>query len=251
MSLTRAASFFDRYQYFRERFQTLSVEAGRRKEKRITEMTVLPDATGVTSVSFPTYTLRRQAEWNAQAAIEAFFGWTEHVFIHIAILLGKLRTGDEVASLAAADWRAKFKAALDFAEPQTKVHYDILLDLRAQARNYMAHGAFGKRGEAFRFHSGAGAAPVILTSGQRNRFSLTRQPAFDERSAIAHIESFLLHLWSGPRAPAQQYVFSGLPNILTYAVDGTYERVMRSEEEMTAFVEQLSSEFDRATNMDW
>lgn len=249
--VNQSHELFDRYQYFRERFQTLSNEAEKRKKERTIEKSVLPDGTVVTSGNFPAYTLRREAEWNAQAAIEAFFSWTEHVFIHIAILQGKLRSGDEVARLADSDWKTKFKAALDVAETQTKAHYDILLDLRAQVRNFMAHGAFGKRGEAFRFHSGAGAAPAILTNGQRNKFSLTGRPAFDERSAIEDIESFVQHLWSGPRAPARHYVFSSLPNILTYAVDGSYERAMRSEEEMTSFVEHLSAEVDRAANMDW
>lgn len=242
---------FDRYQYFLERFQALSGEAKNRKEERTIEKNVLPDGTIVTSGSFPAYTLRREAEWNAQAAIEAFFSWTEHVFIHIAILQGKLHSGDEVARLAGSDWKTKFKAALDVADTKTKVHYDTLLDLRAQVRNFMAHGAFGKQGEAFSFHSGAGAAPVLLTNGRRNKFSLNGRPAFDEKSAIADIESFVQHLWSGPRAPARRYIFSSLPNILTYAVDGTYKRAMRSEEEMIAFVEHLSAEFDRAANMDW
>ena len=249
--VNRSDELFDRYEYFRERFKTLSSESERRKTERTIEKSVLPDGTVVTRGSFPAFALRREAEWNAQAAIEAFFSWTEHVFIHIAILQGRLRSGSEVARLADSDWKAKFKAALDVAESQTKAHYDPLLDLRAQVRNFMAHGAFGKRGEAFRFHTGAGAAPVILTNGQRYKFSLTGRPAFDERSAIEDIESFVEHLWSGSRAPARHYVFSSLPNILTYAMNGTYERAMRSEEEMTSFVEHLSAEFDRSANMDW
>ena len=38
------------------------------------------------------------------------------VFIHIAILSGKLTTGMEVAALAGSDWDAKFKRALDVQE---------------------------------------------------------------------------------------------------------------------------------------
>lgn len=244
-------SLFDRYQYFRDQFQRLSTEAGLRKDEWSIEKSELPDGTMVTSGSSPAFALRREAEWNAQAAIEAFFSWTEHVFIHIAILQGKLRSGDEVARLADSDWKAKFKAALDVTVPETKAHYDALLDLRAQVRNFMAHGAFGKRGEAFTFHSGAGAVPVILTDDQRHKFSLTGRVAFDEKSAISDIESFLQHLWSGARAPARVYVFSGLPGVLTYATDGTYEGALRSEEAMTGFVNHLSGAFDRAADMDW
>lgn len=203
------------------------------------------------SVTFPAYQLRREADWNAQAAVEAFFSWTEHAFIHIAILLGRLKTGDDVAKLAESDWKAKFMAALDLSDSESKRHYDSLLDLRAQIRNFMAHGAFGKRGEAFSFHSGAGAVPVLVTPRQAHRYSLTGRPAFDEEAAIAQIEDFLLHLWSGTRMPACRYLESTLPSNLTYAVDGTYTNAMTSPESMDDLVEHLNQESDRAANMDW
>ena len=87
--------------------------------------------------------------WYALAAIEAFFSWTEHAFIHLAILQGKLTVGTQVAELAEDNWNAKFKAALDISDKETKEHYDKLLDLRAQVRNFVAHGAFGKEGKHF------------------------------------------------------------------------------------------------------
>lgn len=249
--VNKSVNLFDRYDYFRDRFRALTDEAEARKSERQNAKSTLSDVSVITSGSFLSFELRSQAEWNAQAAIEAFFSWTEHVFIHLAILQSKLRSGDEVAHLAESDWKTKFKAALDVAETQTKLHYDNLLDLRAQVRNFVAHGAFGKRGEAFSFHSGAGAAPVVLTNNQRHKFSLTGRTAFDERIAIADIESFLLHLWSGPRAPARHYIFSSLPSILTYVVDGTYAQAMQSDDEMKTFVQQLNGEFDRAADMDW
>ena len=213
--VNKTDALFDRYEYFRDRFRTLSDEAEKRKAEKNVEKKTLSDGTVVTGGSYPSTALHREAVWNAQAAIEAFFSWTEHVFIHLAILQSKLSSGDEVARLAESDWKAKFRAALDIAESQTKLHYDRLLDLRAQVRNFVAHGAFGKTGEAFSFHSGAGAAPVILTNNQKHKFRLTGRQAFDERLAIADIETFVLHLWSESRAPAKHYVFSSLPSILT------------------------------------
>lgn len=249
--VNKCDSLFDRYEYFRDRFRCQKEEAEKRKAERIVEKRTLADGTVVTIGSFSSFALRQEAQWNAQAAIEAFFSWTEHVFIHLAILQGKLSLGTEVARLAESDWKAKFKVALDVTQLQTKTHYDALLDLRAQVRNFVAHGAFGKRGEAFSFHTGAGAVPVILTTNQRHKFSLTGRLAFDEELAIADIEAFVLHLWSGSLAPARLYVNSNLPSILTYAVDGTYARAMRSDAEMQQFVEHLSGAFDRAADMDW
>ena len=245
------ASLFERYEFFRDRFRALSKEAEARKDEHHFTKQVLDDGTEVTSGFFPGLSLRREAEWNAQAAIEAFFSWTEHAFIHLAILQGHLRTGNDVAELAESDWRAKFKAALDLTDKVTKAHYDTLLDIRAQLRNFLAHGAFGKRGEAFHFHSGAGAVPVLLTEDQRHRYSLTGKPAFDESWALEQIAAFLEHLWSGPLEPAKHHLFSSLPSILTYVANGTYKRAMESDESMKEFVANLTQEFDNAANMDW
>lgn len=117
----------------------------------------------------------------------------------------------------------------------------------------MAHGAFGKRGEAFRFHSGAGAVPVLLAE-MKGGYGVTidGEIAFGESSALGIIEEFIAHLWSGPREPARIYIQeSGLPILLTMARDGTYLRAMRSTDEMEELVRGLSHRFDDAANMDW
>lgn len=247
----KGSSLFERYEYFRDRFKALTSEAESRKGERHMTKKTLSDGTEVTTGFLPSYSLHREAKWNAQAAIEAFFSWTEHVFIHIAILQGKLRTGKDVAKLAGSEWKDKFKAALDLSDTVTKRHYEALLDLRAQIRNFLAHGSFGKRGEAFSFHSGAGAVPVLLTDSQRHRYSLTGKPAFDETWAINEIEIFIEHLWSGTRAPARHHFSNDVPTILTFVDDGTYTQAMSSEESMEEFIEQLTNQFDRAADMDW
>lgn len=249
--VNHSSSLFDRYMFFNSRFNALSTEAELRKEDKNIEKKTLENGVEVTSISVSCHALNREAKWNAQAAIEAFFSWTEHVFIHLAILQGRLRSGKDVADIAAADWKTKFKAAFDVSDAETQRHYDKLLGLRAQIRNFMAHGAFGKQGEAFSFHSGAGAVPVLLTRRRQNRYSFTGELAFDESAALTDIEDFISHLWSGSRAPAKHYLDSDLPIILTYVVDGTYTQAMQSDEEMNEFVDHLTGQFDRAGDMDW
>lgn len=246
----RSQELFRRYEFFRDRFFQLSDEYQRRKDER--EVTKTKHKYGEsTTIRFPADHLSREAQWNAQAAVDAFFSWTEHVFIHLAVLQGRVQTGADVAKLADADWRSKFKAALDLSAPDSKKHYDVLLELRQQIRNFMAHGAFGKRGEAFEFHSGAGAVPLLLTGKKGHKYSFTGVPEFVDANAIAGIDQFVEHLWSGPRAPAQEYVESELPTILSYVHDGTYAKAMVSCEDMSVFLEYLSYQFDSATNMDW
>ena len=53
---------------------------------------------------FPDYGVRRHVEWLALSVIESFFSWTEHVFIHLAILQGNCTTGDGIGNLASGEW---------------------------------------------------------------------------------------------------------------------------------------------------
>jgi hypothetical protein len=243
-----SASLFQRYEYLRDRFREAWAEATARRHE--VETRTEPDHT---TYSFPAFRLMQEARWIGIAAVDAFFAWTEHSFIHLAIIQRRVTTGDEVASLIKADWHSKFKQALDITDRDSKRFYDSLGALRQQIRNYMAHGSFGKQGEAFNFHSGAGAVPVMLDDGRgTSRFSLTGEPAFDEEVALSTIEEFIAHLWSGARHPAWLYIQDAcLPLILTFASDGTYEDAMQSDEDMERFVHGLTMRLDNAGNMDW
>ncbi len=248
--LNRSSSLYHRYKFFRNRYRELNDEYQRRKDEKEVIKRQHEHGTS-TTVRFPPDHLSQEAQWNAQAAVDAFFSWTEHVFIHLAILQGRAQTGADVAALADADWKSKFKAALDLSSAESKQHYDLLLGLRQQIRNFMAHGAFGKRGEAFEFHSAAGAVPLLLTGKQKRKYSFTGAPAFVDEKAISDLDKFVEHLWSGAREPAKEYVESGLPMILSYVHDGTYARAMQSCDEMSGFLEHLMYQFDSAANMDW
>jgi hypothetical protein len=245
-------SLFSRYNYFLSAYQKADAEATARAKERYTEKRVY-EGGSTTITHFPGIELRENARWLALATIDAFFSWTEHVFIHIAILSGELKTGLDVAGLAESDWQKKFKCALDLSDATTKGLFDQLVDIRRQLRNFIAHGAFGKQGEAFHFHSGAGAVPVLLPhKAGKSRFALSGDFAFEETAALTVIENFIRHLWSGEREPAELYIQKArLPSILTLAADGTYAKAMASLEDMDEFVKHLSGQFDQAANMDW
>lgn len=248
-----SAWLFGRYEYLRDQFREKTALAEARKgEVEKTEST-LPDGTKVVSSSFPAFALRQEAGWLGIAAIEAFFSWTEHVLIHIAILQGKLKTGEEVADLAAAEWSDKVKTAIGLNDAKVKALFDELVTVRRQVRNYMAHGAFGKHGQAFEFHSSAGAVPVNLTDPEGvDRFSMWFGMSFEEAGAIKTAEAFIEKLWEGERAPAKMYLQeAALPIILTHASDGTYDRAMASEADMESFIDGLTYAMDTAANMDW
>lgn len=201
----------------------------------------------------PSYDLLREARHYAIAAIEGFFSWTEHVFIHIAILRGVLSTGKEVGDLARAEWAVKYKAALDVTDAADKRFYDELVALRRQFRNFVAHGSFGKDGEALQFHSGAGAVPMLLPHKRsKTVYRFGSGIDFRPEPSIALIKSFTEHLWTGTRSPAKTYVQDYQhPAILTYVADGTYASAMRSDADMEEFASFLAHRMDAAANMDF
>jgi hypothetical protein len=242
-----------RYEYLREQFREKATSAEARKGDVVKTEKTSSDGTKSESYSFPALALKQEAAWLGVAAIDAFFSWTEHVLIHIAVLRGRLKTGEDVAELAAANWSEKVKAAIGLDDGALKPLVDELLAVRRQIRNYLAHGAFGKQGEAFKFHSRAGAVPVNMTDTDgTNRFSIWFGESFDEAGAIDTADRFAKRLWDGDLAPAKIYIQNaGLPIILPYATDGTYERAMASVEDMKCLVASLTREMDNAANMDW
>lgn len=236
---------FGRYQFLRELFLKKDAEAVARRDETV--------RIGRNAVTFIGVQLARESKWLGVAAIDAFFSWIEHVLIHISILNGRIATGEEVARLAEANWHVKVETALNLNDKRTKHLFDELLLIRRQIRNYVAHGAFGKQGEAFKFHSQAGAVPVILADNKRDGvFSLLSDPSFNEGAAIDYADKFIEHLWTGTRRPAKLYIQdAGFPVILPYAKDGTYRAAMSSEEAMDEFVEHMGRLIDNAANMDW
>jgi hypothetical protein len=259
---------FQRYVYLKDSFRAASAEARAHKRDHdaqqmqrglfigdysVRASSSLSRTELVAKFILPLAHMEQNSSWLALAAIDAFFAWTEHIFIHLAILQGRIRTGEQVAKIAESEWKIKLKCALDITDNVAKKHFDDLVTIRRQLRNFMAHGAFGKQGQAFSFHSSAGAVPVILDHRtSRSQFSLTPELAFDDEEALATIDKFIVYLWSGGREPARIYIQdSALRLFLPMASDGTYAAAMTTVDDMNALVDRLMKETDASANMDW
>lgn len=195
----------------------------------------------------------QRSNWLAISCIEAFFSWTEHLFIHLAVINSSLSDGQEVAKLIEAEWKVKFKAAINDQGKDTTRFYNELITIRQQVRNFVAHGAFGKDGNAFFFHSKTGTVPVLMGHNkQRNKFSLYGELTFNEEEVIKLIEEFIKYLWNGDLGPALLYTQEyGMPTILTYAANGVYEKAIQDIDSMREFCDWMGMEMDNAANMDW
>ena len=254
--VNKSSELFDRYHYFLGLYKKKYGEAEHQKDEHKTHRASTVGQEAISKYlehSYSVFALREEANWLALSTIECFFSWTEHVFIHLEILSGTCVTGTAVSTLAKARWSKKYKAALGLNDPASKQFYDKLVSIRSQTRNDITHGSFGKHGEAFSFHSSVGAVPVRLSARAGDfDFRFGHGIDFVEPEAIALVEKFIDHLWSGPRALAKIYIQeSNLPLILSRVAQGDYNKAMASESEMIEFVAHLNAEIDLAANMDW
>lgn len=251
----RCNALYERFQFLLVQYEAKVAEARASRGKVIGRH----HAYGGTSFRMLDHQLFQEAEWLAVSVIEGFFSWTEHAFVLLGILQGKCMSAKDVERLAGARWDKKFKTALGLEDPEIKRYYDMLLAIRQQVRNFVAHGAFGKSREAFLFHSDAGAVPVQLPhrAGEYSYRFLRfwesgGQSAVDaDQLAIQEIGNFVDYIRSGPQAPAWLFLDSGSDLVLAHSQDGTYELAMESEESMNSFLEYWTYLEDLYANMDF
>ena len=248
--LNRSIELYDRYRFYRDQYLATRAEATALGNDETLHRELPP---AVSLCFTPALALHRKAKWLALTAIDTFFSWTDHVFIHIAILQGDLVTGQEVRRAADKYWPKKFKLAMDCTDAVTLEYFKDLMAIRRQIRNFDAHGSFGKRREAFMFHSKVGAVPLTLPDeGRSGTPQFGRGIDFVDHETIELIDRFIQHLWSGSRSPARLYIQeSGLPSNLRFTKDGEYARAMRSEAEMGTFLDEQTAIYDRHANMDY
>lgn len=246
--LNHSQHLYERYLFFVDLYREKSKEAIARKDEVIRTQY----SANAWGVKFPYYRLKTEVDWLALSAIDAFYSFTEHVFIHAAVIKGVLVAGEDVENLSDGDWGSKFKACLNVADLEVKRHYDQLISIKQQIRNYMAHGAFGKSGEAFQFHSNAGAVPLLINHKKGStRFSMQIGVTFDNEEAVQAISDFMNFYWESSAFPEVIYIQSTLPSILPFASDSTYAKAMESTEDMENLVRHLSLAQENAANMDW
>lgn len=247
--LNRSGDLFDHLYFYLDLYEKKMEDA----EARGGEVIKTQLSPNSSTIHYPSNELKREARHYAIAAIEGFFSWTEHVFIHIAILRGLVSTGKQVGDLSKSEWSEKYKTAINITIPSEKLYYDDLSELRRQLRNFVAHGSFGKNGEALQFHSGAGAVPMLLPHKKsKTAYRFGSGLDFLMEPSIFLIKKFAAHIWTGERSPAKIYIQDyQLPAVLTFVEDGTYDAAMRSDADMSKFASFIAESMDNAANMDF
>lgn len=248
----QAISLFEKYTFFKKKYSQMLKRAESKKDVAIRKKFQHYE-----SVSYPYYDLKKKANWLKEAMIDAFFAWTEHVFVLLPILLGNVHNGKEIFSLIAdKTWSEKYKLILPLNNLKNKELYDNLTYIREHFRNHIAHGSFGRDLSSFYFHSYAGAIqfPRLKHKKQKDKkFEFMWNTTTSNNTQIPKIfENFIKYLWSGKRAIAKLYIQGNvLPIYIPFVKERKYEKAMLSKNNMIDFIDYLHYMEDMGANMDW
>lgn len=240
---------FERFNYLKDLYKIQYSKYEKNKGKTKTEN--LPNGGKV--ISCLDYQFLKNSKHLAVSVIEAFFSYTEHLFIHIAIIAQNVSDGEQISKLIEAEWKTKFITAIPLSNKEENKFYNELLIVRQQMRNFVAHGAFGKNGNAFQFHSKTGAVPVVMKHDKnKNKFEFQGNLYFNDEEVIKLIENFIDYLWKSKYQPVMLYTQEYyLPTIVTLSKNGVYKEAVESMENMEEFANRLSDKLDNSANMDW
>ncbi len=213
---------------------------------------IIEEYKNTTSYSYPYYGLIKEVNWIALSVIEAFFSWTEHIFVHYIVLSQQKKSGADVVKIINENWGEKFKKAFDLKDREVKKYYDDFMLMRENIRNFNTHGAFGKQGKAFKFHSSAGAVPLLMPYKKNKRkFTFFNKEIINEEKSLEIVEDFIKFLHLGKSDIIMCYIESGLPTIISFSENGTYQEKIKSKKKIEGFVDYLSMQFNNSANMDW
>ncbi|WP_132865900.1 hypothetical protein [Stenotrophomonas sp. ATCM1_4] len=241
------ASLYGRLQYMLGRYRA-ALKAEERAKKRPPVVRHYPN--GGMSSSWRHWTdASNRVAWLAQGAIEAFFSWSEHALIHLAVLSGRIESGTALLKVTMGDWKEKYQLALDISDPLWKEHYDKLLQVRNEHRNFIAHGAFGKDGRAFSFHSKAGAVTLSLAEDETGQPTFLPRKTISDRDAVGVIEGWITDV-RRLKEPHWMHLESYLTSILPFG-KREYSIAISSVEEMERYIECQVRINDDHANMDW
>ena len=200
--------------------------------------------------------LREEAAWLGQAAIDCFFSWTEHVFVHLAILLGnqKVNSEDKCNKLITnGKWVEKYRAVFDFErDSQAREFCDSLTNIR-ELRNFATHGHFGKGRETLWTPTSIGCVPYnVYLAKAKNPWRHNPSVGVTEHNSLQTIEKFIDYLWSDARQPARIILQESChPTFLKFMRSGEYAKAMESEEGMKSLVRCIHNKLDIDENMDF
>lgn len=204
------------------------------------------------TLSFDKKESTREGSWLAISAVEAFFSWTEHAFILMAVLQSKIENGEDFVRISKEEWKKKFQVCISLNSRDADSHFNRLLRVKDDVRNYMAHGSFGREGETFHFHSKVGAVPVAISKIKNQKLSMVTRLYVSPQEILKELDDFIDFFHQDERKRALKYIKNtDYPINLGYVVDGTFKRALESDEDMEVLIKEVDAILFQSWNMEW
>lgn len=251
----------DKYLFFREEFQRHWVEFEQCKSQNC--IADPANIVGPIEQHSKCARIREKAAWVGQSAIDCFFSWTEHIFVHLAVLLDRedVNSIGKCNKLIKNDWKSKYKSVFDTeADEEASLFLHTLTEIR-ESRNFTTHGRFGLRGERLWVPTRRGCFPYnVQSSRSRDPWCrLNDEMGFTERESLQAIERFIEYLWSGARQPARMLlqetplplIETPFPTFFKLMKSGRYREAMESEANMESLINELGVKFEIQANMEF
>lgn len=196
------------------------------------------------------YLPTRQGFYYAQAMLDAYFNYLEHVMV-LLLVFEQLPT--DLSNFISANWTAKFKTIFKLkSNPAMMRQYDALRKIKERFRNTFSHGGF-ERDEQSLFFSvpGFGYVPLTLSRFENSvHFSLFPIDNSSYQNVCNIIDAFESEVDRDALMKRKfEVIKAGLD--IRWADKNGYEAAVQSDEELLEFIEHESYIWATNANMDW
>lgn len=262
-----AVTIPNKYLYYVDMFEHLRRRADESAAKIAAAGPVTTaEGAGVT-VSFPAAIHARESEYEAHAALFAFFGLIEHLLV-IAVAFADFEPSrGNLNGFLGATWSEKFRRLVDVNDPANQRAYETLRTLADENRNPAAHGSVERRSTNLDADlPGYGSIPQgVGDIGKRSKYTFKLQVppslfpfalldvgAGDQADGWRAIDAILDWIESGPLRLPADYGRSGLPiSFEANSRDELRAAAAQSRETLAALITAWHERADMASNMDW
>lgn len=254
----------NKFEYYLDMFEHLRSRSMSSAHEARTAKPVTTHHGNGTSVSNPSYAFARQSEFEAHAALFAWFALLEHLLVIALAFTDFVPSKGSLTDFLGATWSDKFKQVIDLEVPANKAVYDRLRTLADENRNPAAHGGVDRRATNLDAHLARYGAIPQGVDGKRSAPTYTFRPSLswngqvDPGSTAAvpngwvAIDEVIAWIDTGPLALPALFGRSGLP--ITFVPEPRRElrrAAARSREDLETLIEHLHYLDDIASNMDW
>lgn len=196
----------------------------------------------------------REGFYFGSAAIDAYFSRLEHLLVLMLPFVGFDPAEDNLLEFMSWTWTGKLKRVLDLStDPDGKILYDRLREIKERYRNPLSHGGFEKEGASLLVHiPQIGSIPTRLSKfGESIHYDFFPVTEISFKEACQVFELVDLQLQKARTRFGWKWAEAGLDVAFDHKSLDKYHTAMTSDIAFEALLDKTSHLADAARNMEW